>query len=97
MREERDGNHDPQTSPVARRPDEAHPADVRSDLAVELDSGPDLLELVLDERVVPARAREKREGVSAGARARGAAKHARIAVPVVVREDPEGLGFPGGP
>ena len=53
LREERDGDHDPQTSPVARGPDKAHPADVRSDLAVKLDSGPDLLELVLDERVVP--------------------------------------------
>ena len=54
LREERDRDHDPQTSPVARGPDEAQPADVRGDLAVELDRRPDLLELVLDERVFPA-------------------------------------------
>ena len=54
LREERDGDHDPQAPPVARGADEAQPADVRGDLAVELDRRPDLLELVLDERVFPA-------------------------------------------
>ena len=51
LREERDRDHDAQTSPVARGPDEAQPADVRRDLPVEFDRGPNFLELVLDEGV----------------------------------------------
>ena len=51
LREERDRDHDPQTPPVARGPDEAQPADVRRDLPVKLDRGPNFLELVLDEGV----------------------------------------------
>ena len=53
LREERERDHDPQPPPVARRAHEAQPADVRGHFAIELDRRPDLLELVLDERVVP--------------------------------------------
>lgn len=47
LREERNSDHDSQTPPVPRRPDETKPADVGRDLLVELDRRPDLLELVL--------------------------------------------------
>ncbi len=51
LREERNGDHDPQTPPVPRGLDEAEPPNVRCNLPVELNSSPDLLELVLNERV----------------------------------------------
>lgn len=50
--EERDGDHDPQTSPVSRGLDERQPANLGS-LTVESERSTDLLELVLDKRVVP--------------------------------------------
>lgn len=59
--EERNGNHDPQTPPVARSLDETQPANIRGDFPVKLDSSPDLLELVLDERVSAAQRQNKPE------------------------------------
>ena len=52
LREERDGDHDPQTSPVPWRLEQGQPANVGG-LAIEGKRGPNLLKLVLDERVVP--------------------------------------------
>ena len=49
--EERDGDHDAQPPSVSGGLDEAHPSYIRCHLAVELDSGADLLKFVLNEGV----------------------------------------------
>ena len=69
--EEREGNNDTHALEVATGLEEREPADLGSDLTVELDGGLDFLVLVLDERVLVVAVRvvvgEQLEGVGVAA------------------------------